>query len=690
MSNIAIVNEPVLRSIPIRKDFKSYFIGKYRHLVKHNGLQFACDTFGNIRTTILSYLSDPQRHANYQKYRDMLTIRKNGWTQLLFQYADCQPNDVLNFFKLYIGMNEPIVNVSTSAERQHAYLKEVEMRVNDSIPDFLVNWVQRLKKFLTYDKHFHASRRIRISSFYERERTTSMLFPELVQPFDSYYMRHHSNEEFTSYWSRWSAWARSPRLELTDEEISNSIIRREPIPEMYVDVSDDSVPSSTSLDLDLFDLLSMQGVAEGFYGEKGVISIPSIQYVLSKLTPLQLSLWDSISQGEISPPKGLSFLSGHYVGFIHHIPKKGTVKRRAIAVPNRFLQMGMAPIHLFLERVVSGLPQDCTFNQARFDMKIQNRINNHHNLYTGSVDLSQATDNFPLSWGKYIVDELFGDRYLSKSSDLSESWDLFQDISRCHFNNDGIMTRWTKGQPLGTLPSFMLLALSHNIYLEALSYSKGYGHSPYSVLGDDVLVFNKKLRKAYIHDLRHRGIPLSLHKSYQSRLVEFAGKTFVPNHLPFYTSDQAPVEYRNLFDYQRSTGITIPWNRVPKRIKSRIARVIGDETKHREIARDVYELAQKCEVYRKQDPTISSDPRVPVYFEYLLPDDRLEPEPISSTGIVSVGGHPITYLDYGYAEKHGHKMRYRRITLPQWKREKFSPNSTDNIIRASQRACSNS
>jgi hypothetical protein len=50
-----------------------------------------------------------------------------------------------------------------------------------------------------------------------------------------------------------------------------------------------------------------------------------------------------------------------YVGYIRQIPKNGTVQRRAIADPNKFLQAGLVPFQKFLRSMSNRVPRNCQF-----------------------------------------------------------------------------------------------------------------------------------------------------------------------------------------------------------------------------------------------------------------------------------------------------------------------------------------
>ena len=680
------VNTVILSSIPLNKKLKAYYISKYTWLAEHNGLKYAASVFKEMREIALAYRADTHRLENREQYLQRMPVRKNGWLRMLFEYLDCHPEYVLNFLKLYVGLEEPVVSVEESANTQDSYLKSRDRSVNTDVPSFLTNWLDLITGKV---RVFPSEYRLICSHWSEDERIVAILgddskvhtisrkrFDELG--FLSNYAKGHSYAEFQSYIRKWRQYLRIPKI--SDDQLVEAAKAAEPLPEMYVDF-DRRSEQSESLERDLWNLYNMEIVAEtGGWVETPTLSPTALSFVESFLSPNLMVLWDSWDFGEGLPAIEKSFLDGCYVGNIHHIPKKGTVRRRPIAAPNRFLQMGMHPAYQILKKMVSHLPKDATFNQDRFDQKITNRVTNE-NLYVGSVDLSQATDNLPFLWGEKIWNELVRTKV---SPLVNQSWDLFVECSRGRWNNDGILSHWTVGQPLGCLPSFMVLSMTHNLFLESLSFQCGYGHSPYCILGDDVVIMTKKLRKQYISQLTKRGIPLSLHKSYEGNLTEFAGKTYIKNHIPFYTSDQSALGFGNLYDYQRATGICIPWDHLPCKLKRRFERESRQwGIQDRSIFPLVYALGQlaNCGKSCYHFDTTDEDSLLTSYFfhDAVLTEDR-RPDPNMQSGIVMISGHPITYLDYGYTEKHGYKQRFREIGLPEWYKRKFRPVSTDKIV----------
>jgi hypothetical protein len=588
---------------------------------------------------------------------------------------------VLNLLKLYIGMNDPLVTVHQSALAQHQYLLERESSISTRVPGVLRNFLASMNPDVVFNRSIYSKMQQQDFS-----RTPLAILARVC--------KSKTFEEVRDYRQKWG------RIlyhfgKLTDQESQELIVSRAPVPEGYKDyqsLSDESLAMSTDYWC-VCHWLNRDNLEDYGFIPNLTINERSKEFVGSYLSRHQLahSLLSEYPEGVFAwLPENVPecFYLKECVGAIHHIPKKGTIKRRAIAVPNRFLQMGMLPMQKQLEKLLRKLPCDCTFDQDKFDVKITNRVTNP-NLFVASVDLSQATDNLPLSWGEYIWNVLFRGRVCDT---VSRSHDLFLDCARGQWYNDGYYSKWTVGQPLGTLPSFDLLGITHNLLLEGLSFSLGMLHSPYSILGDDLLVFNKKLRKHYIRLMESVGMPLSLQKSYKGNLVEFAGKVFVRNHLPAYTSDQYPITWNSLFDYQRSTGIRISWSKLPKYLKRKVEKTLVSAGFPVDDSRPAYELSQLGLLHVRgsldhlaHHKTIDLIAR---WFVEMDKDPEPYPEPQQSSGIVLLGGRPVTFLDYGYANKDGYLQRYRKVELPKWFRDKVRPCSTDKAVLAAARVLS--
>lgn len=677
MRNHDSVNSVIVGSIPLDRGLKRHYLSRYRKLCSCNGRQYASDVFKKAKEVCTSYRADPHRLEKVEWYLRELPFQKNGWARKLLRYMDSSPIVTLDFLKLYCGPAEPVITVSQSAHQEHRDLQETS-RHPTRTPDFLTRWLMWI-----LDPHVLTS--------LGPGSPPGLKMPDWVNP--GTYEYWSDLDRLSSYWRKWRGILLGFSLfeEKRARELCEALL---PYPEVYKDF-ESLTSSSATLDYDYW-------VISSWLNRNGLtspdlmcpLSKESLKFVSSYLTHhpdgFNMVLEQNPDGSYIwwEPKSGLNYLSGQCVGFVHHIPKKGTVKRRPIAVPNRFLQMGLNPFCQAEAILVRRLPQDCTFDQSKFDMKITNRINNP-SLYVGSVDLSKATDNLPRSWGFAIVDILLRNRM---SPSTLSSYQLFKEIAGGPWENERLRTNWPVGQPLGSLPSFNLLAITHNLVLESLAFAKGLTHSPYCILGDDLLVFNKKLQRSYIRLMQGYGVPLSLHKSYEGNLVQFAGKTFIKGQTPRYTSDHAAITWESLFDYQRATGVRIPWNLLPSRFRKRVGAKCSTILTESDAER-VYLLAQSglvslfapLSLLHHQTEEQLAQFYVELYGEEFS-ENKSTPKPMPSSGITMVSGHPVTFGDYGYAEKDGNLLRYRKVEPPQWYRRKFRPCTTDGLICAAARA----
>jgi len=200
-------------------------------------------------------------------------------------------------------------------------------------------------------------------------------------------------------------------------------------------------------------------------------------------------------------------------GQIHFLQEPGG-KLRSIASPLRIHQEALRPLGEELYRLIRQLPWDCTHNQMHAIPHIQSHLGKGGQVH--SVDLSSATDHFPLSL------QLCALRTIIAKKDWL-SIDLFEEISRGVWNSPLGELSWTKGQPLGLYPSFASFTLTHGLLLYHLN---GCRHdNEFFVVGDDVVILRDKLKNDYISMLDRMSCPWSADKSISSfELAEFAGK----------------------------------------------------------------------------------------------------------------------------------------------------------------------
>jgi hypothetical protein len=88
--------------------------------------------------------------------------------------------------------------------------------------------------------------------------------------------------------------------------------------------------------------------------------------------------------------------------------------------------------------------------------------------------------------------------------------------------------RYEVGQPMGFLSSWAVFALTHHLIIEYAAHELGLPpqFEEYSVLGDDVCIWNKLVANRYVDLLTELGVPINWNKSLLSdrhhRRIEFA------------------------------------------------------------------------------------------------------------------------------------------------------------------------
>lgn len=207
-------------------------------------------------------------------------------------------------------------------------------------------------------------------------------------------------------------------------------------------------------------------------------------------------------------------IAGH-IAFL----QEGGCKARVIAVPNVWCQWLMEPLHDALNRIIRKDRYSCVFDQNAGAYFLQSALQEGKEIF--SYDLSSATDRFPLALQQAFLRGIGLTTYANAIQGISEGkWDT----------GDGNIIQYRTGQPMGLYGSFPLFHLTHVWWLRYLSESLGiptaHGSAPFRVLGDDVIITDKRLAQLYHFTLSGMGVPISLPKSLKSSVVgQFAGFT---------------------------------------------------------------------------------------------------------------------------------------------------------------------
>jgi len=226
------------------------------------------------------------------------------------------------------------------------------------------------------------------------------------------------------------------------------------------------------------------------------------------------------------------------------------MKFRAFASPNLVLQCAMEPLKAYLLAVLKTIRSDCTYDQSVGVRRVSSWLERGDTVY--SVDLSDATNNFPLEYQMGVLDLIKVPEQDSRLFRLvaTAPYRLMWDKER--------VVQWNVGQPLGAGPSFPLFALSHNLLAIQAGLWAGLTRDEvqdhFCVLGDDFVTNHEGLHNRYRALLMDLGCPISEQKCLESnKAAEFAGK-FIMRDTIYHGFKYGSVSDHSFLDVIRCLG----------------------------------------------------------------------------------------------------------------------------------------
>jgi hypothetical protein len=225
-------------------------------------------------------------------------------------------------------------------------------------------------------------------------------------------------------------------------------------------------------------------------------------------------------------------------------------KLRIVAIVDYYTQLYLKPIHELIFNKLKNLPQDRTFTQDPFT-----KWKDDENSFW-SLDLSSATDRYPISLQRRLLEKVFSDK-------LAKSW--MNILSEREFlTPEGDKLKYSVGQPMGSYSSWAAFTLTHHLVVHWCAKLEGYDNfSDYILLGDDIVIKNDKVAKRYIEWTGYLGVDISMHKTHISKdTYEFAkrwickGKeiTGIPMNGIIENINNPFIVMVNLFDYFKVKG----------------------------------------------------------------------------------------------------------------------------------------
>ena len=207
-------------------------------------------------------------------------------------------------------------------------------------------------------------------------------------------------------------------------------------------------------------------------------------------------------------------VAGH-IAFI----QEGGCKARVVAVPNVWIQLHMMRLDDILDRIIPTYPESCSHEQNKGAYFMRDNILRGNKLFC--FDLSSATDRFPLKLQTILLNNLGLQPFSDAISEIAKApWRV-----QCTVQGEAVDEFWSYGvgQPMGMYSSFKLFHLTHLLLVKMWEYHYGV-RDTFRILGDDIVISDPKVAKAYAKTLAQMGVEISRAKSVLSRtLGEFAG-----------------------------------------------------------------------------------------------------------------------------------------------------------------------
>lgn len=191
-------------------------------------------------------------------------------------------------------------------------------------------------------------------------------------------------------------------------------------------------------------------------------------------------------------------------------------KTRVVAIFDYWSQTALHPVHSFLFRVLRRIPQDCTFDQG----KLQERVEGWDDPTFYSVDLTAATDRFPISVIAEVLLGAFSPGWVSHWKNLMVG--LPFDAPQ---KGGTDRVSYSVGNPMGAYSSWSSFALAHHfvVFVSCKRAGVPWSKSRYCLLGDDIVIGDPRIGEFYLEEVRSLGLEVSLAKTHVSKeMFEFA------------------------------------------------------------------------------------------------------------------------------------------------------------------------
>ena len=214
----------------------------------------------------------------------------------------------------------------------------------------------------------------------------------------------------------------------------------------------------------------------------------------------------------------------------------GKLKARVFAITDYFTQCALRPLHLHVAEILRRLPTDGTFNQLKAATEFFQIV---ADLKEGTCfDLSAATDRFPITVQKWLLEAIGYEGLATKWSALATERDF-------HFlaaeDAKDRKVRYATGQGMGTFGSFVIFSLAHHAAMQYAAWvtsgrSSHEWFMGYRILGDDNGIGPKPVADIYRALMGKLDVPISDRKTIETGLPSSGG--YQDTSLPLVLRDE--------------------------------------------------------------------------------------------------------------------------------------------------------
>jgi len=222
------------------------------------------------------------------------------------------------------------------------------------------------------------------------------------------------------------------------------------------------------------------------------------------------------------------------------------LKARIVGIFDHFSQNILNNISKQCFDILKRIPSDRTFSQDPF-FNHTGFVENEDKFH--SLDLSSATDRFPISLQKQIIEAMGLTKEQSDSwASLLTSHDFQVPLT---MDTGYTSVKYAVGQPMGARSSWPIFTLCHHILIRYCAWQIGIkDFHNYIVLGDDVVIKNDQVASMYKSVMYKLGVDLSDTKTHVSASwYEFAKRWIKQG------KEVSPIPIHGIVDNIQNLGV---------------------------------------------------------------------------------------------------------------------------------------